>query len=68
LGNTLYYDLYWKFRDQERLYRAFHGVDIVVHAAALKQVPTLDIKPVEAVKTNILGAENVITAAIDQQV
>lgn len=55
-------------RDQERLYRAFHGIDIVVHAAALKQVPTLEYNPFEAVKTNILGAENIISAAIDQKV
>jgi len=55
-------------RDQERLFRAFHGVDIVVHAAALKQVPTLEYNPFEAVKTNILGAENIISAAIDQKV
>ena len=52
-------------RDVERLRRAFHGVNIVVHAAALKQVPTLEYNPFEAVKTNILGSENVINAAID---
>jgi UDP-N-acetylglucosamine 4,6-dehydratase len=52
-------------RDLERLRRAFYGVDIVVHAAALKQVPTLEYNPFEAVKTNILGSENVINAAID---
>lgn len=52
-------------RDGERLERAFHGVDIVVHAAALKQVPTLEYNPFEAVKTNILGSQNVINAAID---
>ena len=52
-------------RDRERLARAFHGVDIVVHAAALKQVPTLEYNPFEAVKTNIIGSENVINAAID---
>ena len=52
-------------RDPERLHRAFHGVDIVIHAAALKQVPSLEYNPFEAVKTNILGAENVINAALD---
>ncbi|AEH44327.1 UDP-N-acetylglucosamine 4,6-dehydratase [Thermodesulfatator indicus DSM 15286] len=55
-------------RDKERLYRAFDGVDIVIHAAALKQVPTAEYNPFEAVKTNILGAENVINAAIDRGV
>ena len=55
-------------RDLSRLQRAFHGVDIVVHAAALKQVPTLEYNPFEAVKTNILGSQNVIDAAIDQGV
>lgn len=55
-------------RDLQRLERAFHGVDIVVHAAALKQVPTLEYNPFEAVKTNILGSQNVIDAAINQGV
>jgi UDP-N-acetylglucosamine 4,6-dehydratase len=52
-------------RDKERLYRAFYDVDIVVHAAALKQVPTAEYNPFEAIKTNVLGAANVIDAAID---
>lgn len=52
-------------RDRDRLHRAFEGVDIVVHAAALKQVPTAEYNPSEAVKTNVLGAVNVIDAAID---
>ena len=52
-------------RDRNRLYRAFDGVDIVVHAAALKQVPAAEYNPSEAVKTNVLGAMNVIDAAID---
>lgn len=55
-------------RDKERLYRAFHGVDYVIHAAALKQVPTAEYNPFEAVKTNVLGAENIINAAIDKGV
>ncbi len=55
-------------RDLPRLQRAFRGVDIVVHAAALKQVPTLEYNPFEAVKTNIIGSQNVINAAIDQKV
>ena len=53
-------------RDLPRLERAFAGVDLVFHAAALKQVPTLEYNPFEAVKTNILGTQNVIDAAIDQ--
>lgn len=52
-------------RDVQRLQRAFHDVDIVVHAAALKQVPALEYNPFEAVKTNILGSQNVIEAALD---
>lgn len=52
-------------RDKERLVRAFHGVDYVVHSAALKQVPALEYNPMEAVKTNIMGADNVIHAAIE---
>jgi len=55
-------------RDKERLYRALHGVDIVIHAAALKQVPACEYNPFEAVQTNILGAKNVIDAAIDNGV
>lgn len=55
-------------RDRDRLYRAMDGVDIVVHAAALKQVPTAEYNPIEAVKTNVLGAANVIDAAIDRNV
>jgi UDP-N-acetylglucosamine 4,6-dehydratase (inverting) len=52
-------------RDKDRLYRAFDGVDIVIHAAALKQVPIAEYNPLEAIKTNIYGAENVIDASID---
>jgi UDP-N-acetylglucosamine 4,6-dehydratase/5-epimerase len=52
-------------RDQQRLQRAMHGVDIVVHAAALKQVPACEYNPMEAIKTNILGSSNVIEAALD---
>jgi UDP-N-acetylglucosamine 4,6-dehydratase len=52
-------------RDLPRLRRAFNGVDIVVHAAALKQVPACEYNPMEAVKTNILGSSNVIDAALD---
>ncbi len=55
-------------RDKSRLYRAFESVDYVVHAAALKQVPALEYNPVEAVKTNILGADNIVDAAIDRGV
>jgi UDP-N-acetylglucosamine 4,6-dehydratase len=52
-------------RDETRLKRAMHGVDIVVHAAALKQVPACEYNPLEAIKTNILGSSNVIEAALD---
>lgn len=52
-------------RDLPRLQRAFKGVDIVVHAAALKQVPACEYNPMEAVKTNILGSSNVVDAALD---
>jgi UDP-N-acetylglucosamine 4,6-dehydratase (inverting) len=55
-------------RDKNRLYRAMNGVDIVVHAAALKQVPACEYNPIEAVKTNISGAANIIDAAIDNNV
>lgn len=55
-------------RDKERLNRAFEGVDVVIHAAALKQVPACEYNPVEAIKTNILGSQNIIEAAIDQNV
>ena len=52
-------------RDEQRLRRAFHGVNIVIHAAALKQVPACEYNPMEAIKTNILGSSNVIDAALD---
>jgi UDP-N-acetylglucosamine 4,6-dehydratase len=55
-------------RDSDRLHRALHGVDIVVHAAALKIVPTAEYNPFEVVRTNIIGAENVINVAIDNNV
>lgn len=55
-------------RDKERLYRAFDGVDVVVHAAALKQVEAAEYNPIEAIKTNIMGAANVIDAALDRGV
>jgi len=52
-------------RDRDRLHRALDGVDIVVHAAALKQVPAAEYNPLEAIKTNILGAANIIDSSID---
>ena len=55
-------------RDKERLHRALHGVDFVVHAAATKIVPTAEYNPFECVKTNVHGAMNLIDAAIDQGV
>ena len=55
-------------RDKDRLCRAFEGVDYVVHAAALKQVPALEYNPTEAVKTNVVGADNIVDGAIDKGV
>lgn len=55
-------------RDRNRLYRALEGVDVVIHAAALKQVPAMEYNPIEAIKTNIHGAENIIDASIDRGV
>lgn len=55
-------------RDRERLYRAFEGIDIVIHAAASKIVPTAEYDPFECTKTNVLGAMNVVDAAIDKGV
>lgn len=55
-------------RDLSRLHRAFEGIDIVVHAAALKQVPAAEYNPFEYIKTNVLGAQNVIEACLDSQV
>ena len=66
-------ELFFRFflgdvRDLERLKTAMNGVDYVVHAAALKQVPAAEYNPMEFVKTNINGAENIIHAAIYQKV
>src|SRR5437879_13171013 len=55
-------------RDRDRLERAMYGVDLVFHAAALKQIPSCEYNPFEAIQTNVIGAENVISAAIDQGV
>ncbi|MCX5785938.1 MAG: UDP-N-acetylglucosamine 4,6-dehydratase (inverting) [Elusimicrobia bacterium] len=55
-------------RDKERLLRAFEAVDVVIHAAALKQVPACEYNPFEAIKTNINGAQNIIEVAIDRNV
>ena len=55
-------------RDGERFKRACEGVDIIVHAAALKQVPAAEYNPMECIKTNVMGAENVINAALDMGV
>ncbi len=52
-------------RDKDRLYRAFKGVDYVIHAAAMKQVPACEYNPFEAIKTNVHGAKNIVDAAID---
>lgn len=55
-------------RDRERLQRAMEGVDVVIHAAALKQVPAAEYNPFECIKTNVLGAQNVIDACFDNGV
>lgn len=55
-------------RDRERLYRALDGVDIVIHAAALKQVQACEYNPIEAIRTNVLGATNIVDACIDRRV
>lgn len=55
-------------RDKERLFRAFDGVDVVIHAAALKHVGICEYNPFEAIKTNINGAQNIIETAIDRRV
>ena len=55
-------------RDSERLKRAFSGVDLVVHAAALKQVPAAEYNPIEFIKTNIIGAQNIIEASIEKKI
>ncbi len=55
-------------RDASRLQQAMRGIDYVVHAAALKQVPAAEYNPMECIKTNIHGAENVISAALDNEV
>ncbi|WP_300923573.1 UDP-N-acetylglucosamine 4,6-dehydratase (inverting) [uncultured Desulfovibrio sp.] len=52
-------------RDKERLYRAFRGVDYIIHAAALKQVPAAEYNPTECIRTNIGGAENIVNVAAD---
>tara|TARA_B110000090_G_C13324479_1_gene424822 strand:- start:208 stop:1191 length:984 start_codon:yes stop_codon:yes gene_type:complete len=55
-------------RDSERLNQAFKGVDYIIHAAALKQVPSAEYDPIEYIKTNVIGAQNLITASINQKV
>lgn len=55
-------------RDKERLYRAFRGVDYIIHAAALKQVPTAEYNPTECIHTNVTGAENIVNVAADVSV
>ena len=54
-------------RDKDRLVRAMEGIDMVIHAAALKQVPACGYNPFEGIKTNVLGAQNVIEAACDRR-
>ena len=55
-------------RDRDRLRRALEGIDTLVHAAALKQVPAAEYNPIEFIKTNVLGAENVVQACLDSEV
>ena len=55
-------------RDYQRLLRALDGIDIIIHAAALKQVPAAEYNPIEFIKTNVLGAQNIIEAAIEKKV
>ena len=55
-------------RDRLRLQRAFQDIDIVIHAAALKQVPTAECNPMEFIQTNVIGAQNIIEAAIERKV
>ena len=55
-------------RDKSRLRRAFEGIDFVIHAAALKQVPAAEYNPIEFIRTNVLGAENVLECALDMKV
>ncbi len=55
-------------RDKERLYRAVNGVDFIIHAAAMKHVPIAEYNPIECVRTNIEGAENIVNVAIDNKV
>lgn len=55
-------------RDKERLHRAFNNIDIVIHSAALKQVPAAEYNPTEFIKTNIIGSQNIIEACIDKNV
>ena len=53
-------------RDYQRLLRALDGIDIIIHAAALKQVPAAEYNPIEFIKTNVMGAQNIIEAAIEK--
>ena len=55
-------------RDKERLKRAFEDIDILIHAAALKQVPSAEYNPIEYIKTNILGAQNIIEESLDSNI
>src|SRR6478609_1893271 len=55
-------------RDRDRLVQAMNGVDFVIHAAALKQIPAAEYNPMECIKTNVHGAENVIQAALENEV
>jgi len=72
LGNELQSDkirlLIGDIKDKERLKRAFEGIDIVFHAAALKHVPLCEYNPFDAVKTNILGTQNVLNVALDEEI
>ena len=60
-------DVLGDVRDRDRLRRALEGIDIVVHAAALKQVPAAEYNPIEFINTNVLGAENLVQACLIQE-
>jgi len=55
-------------RDYQRLLQATSGIDVIIHAAAMKQIPAAEYNPMEAIKTNVLGAENIVNAAIENGV
>ena len=55
-------------RDYQRLLRATYGIDVIIHAAAMKQIPAAEYNPMEAIKTNVIGAENIVNVAIENNI